>query len=88
MRSQEEANHKLIEMLRAENSKLNERLEFTKFNVKKTLEEWGVDKGRRDELLHRTIQHYQGRLQVFMDEMDDMNKLFHDEIVVKDNIIE
>lgn len=87
LKGQEEANLKLIEMLRGENTKLVEKLEFTKFNVRKTLEEWAIDKNSREDLLTKTIMYYKGRMKVFEEEMDEMNHLFHEEILVKDNII-
>lgn len=78
----------LVTKLRRENGRLIDELELQKFNVRKTLDEWALDRTKRDDLLRKAIGYYQNRIKLFEDDLEVLMQMFGDELNVKDSIIE
>ena len=62
-------------------------LEVQKFNVKKTLDEWGVDSAKRDDMMRQAVGYFQRRFVEFEEEIETLMNLFEKELAIKDNII-
>ena len=77
----------MVSKLDKGNNVLRKEIANQKRNLQKTLDEWALDREKRDDLLQNVTTHYQQQIKTFEQDVDTLSSLFVNEISVKDNII-